>query len=55
MALQSRVGSLQASSGSDLQGAAEIAPSALAYEGKKGSLPQLSPHLQGTEFVLGAL
>lgn len=55
MALQSSVGSLQTSSGSDLQGAAEIAPSALACEGKKGSLPQLGPHLRGTEFVLGVL
>lgn len=48
-------GSIQAGSGSDSQGAADIARRALAYEGRQGSLPWLSPHLQGTEFVLGVL
>lgn len=60
MALQNSVGSIQASSGSltretHSQTAAEIAHSAATSEGKQESLPQLSPPLQGTEFVLGIL
>lgn len=46
---------LQGSVGSDSQAAAEIAHSALASEGKQESLLQLSPPLQGTEFVLNIL
>lgn len=55
MALQGSVGPIQGSSGSDSQTAAEIVHSALASEGKQESLPQLSPPLQGTQFVLGIL